>query len=106
MSNVEVVFAKGLTRDVRQGEFRSDSPREIDGPECGAGRLDNEDSGNVRTGIDVETKRNTQKRFLTPLIMPGCWMGTVCNSPCFWCCFVLNCATHYTTFMPKMQGFT
>ncbi len=35
----------------------------------GPGRLDNEDSGNVRTGIDVETKRKTQQRGLTPLII-------------------------------------
>ncbi len=61
MSNVEVVFAKGVTRDVRQDEFRSDSPGEIDGPECGPGRLDNDNSGNVRTGIDVEAKRKTKK---------------------------------------------
>ena len=23
-------------------------------------------------------------------------VGMVCNSPCFWCCLVLNPATHYT----------
>ncbi len=29
--------------------------------------------------------------------------GTVYNSPCFWCCFVLNYVTHYTTEQVKSQ---
>ena len=30
----------------------------------------------------------------------------VCNSSCVRCCFVLNCAMHYTTVMPKKQVFS
>jgi len=33
------------------------------------------------------------------------WMGTVFNSPCFWCSFVPNYVVHYTTFQAKDQGF-
>ncbi len=29
----------------------------------------------------------------------------VCKSPCFWCCFVLNCGRYYTTCWPQNQGF-
>ena len=34
----------------------------------------------------------------------GC-VGMVCNSPCFWCCFVLNYGTHYTIEQVKSQVF-
>ena len=42
----------------------------------------------------------------TPLacvLSDGGWLGTVCNSPCFRCCSVLNYATHYTTKQVKSQ---
>jgi len=30
-------------------------------------------------------------------------LGTVCNSPCFRCCFILNYATHYTMLFDICQ---
>ena len=33
------------------------------------------------------------------------WVAMVCKSPCFWCCLVLNYATHYTTKQVKSQVF-
>ncbi len=30
-------------------------------------------------------------------------MGTVCNSPCFWCSVILNSATHYTMLFDICQ---
>jgi hypothetical protein len=32
------------------------------------------------------------------VLSDGGLVGTVCNSPCFRCCFVLNYTTHYTTY--------
>ena len=31
------------------------------------------------------------------------FLGTVCYSPCFWCCFVLNTAMHYTILFDICQ---
>ncbi len=43
---------------------------------------------------------------LARVLSDGGWMDTVCNSPCFWCCFIPNYATHYTTVGAKKQAFS
>ncbi len=43
---------------------------------------------------------------LARVLSDGGWMDTVCNSPCFWCCFVPNYGTHYTIVAAKKQAFS
>ncbi len=40
---------------------------------------------------------NTGGLPLARVLSDGGFLGMVCYSPCFWCCFVPNYATHYTT---------
>ena len=40
---------------------------------------------------------------LARVLSDGGFVGMVFNSPCFWCCFVPNYASHYTILFDKCQ---